>query len=195
MCGLMLKGSILGRIQLGWKRSVRPIQPHLPLEGVCTTGKSPPTWILIRLQYSSGLGISYWGGNSACVSLLVLSNTHTHTRMHTHACPVVLSEVQPEVSPRSRFVPSKTRAAVERLRSALRSGTRWTSSRFLRPRWFTLVPLAFPECRSACLCAEVLALASIESGDYSSSLHLGNMPCARACERESLCGFHCLRRE
>lgn len=73
-----------------------------------------------------------------CVFALCPLCTHTHTH---HGCPMVLSEVQPEVKPASQFVPmmfvpSKSEQLLRDLapRPALsRSGTQWLLSCSLIP--------------------------------------------------------------
>lgn len=104
------------------------------------------------LLYLSGLGVCYWCGNRVCVCPF-----HIHT--HSPCCPMVLSEVQPEVSPTSQFslmmfVPSKPEQLLGDFgphHALSRSRTQPLLSSSLIPLWFILVLLIFPECPSASL--------------------------------------------
>lgn len=75
---------------------------------------------------------------SVCLCRVLYAHTHTHT---LHVCPMVLSEVQPEVSPTSQFVPmmfvpSKSEQLLRDLAphpALSRSGTQWLLSCSLIP--------------------------------------------------------------
>lgn len=115
-------------------------------------------------------------------SVLYAMHTHTHTqaRLHT-SCPLVFSEVQPEVLPASQSVlmmvaPSKSQQLLRDLAPRQKWNT-GPAERFPNTRMIHTCSVRVPRMQLCVLhSAEVSALANVVSVDYS-SFRWGNVHC------------------